>query len=64
MENARLININELSQIIGINPKTIYNQLSCGTFPIPTRKVGRLLRWNIKDVYKFIKALPAINAAR
>jgi predicted DNA-binding transcriptional regulator AlpA len=64
MERQRLINISELSHIIGINQKTIYNQLSAGTFPIPTRKIGRLLRWNIKDVDKFINKLPAINASR
>ena len=57
----RLLNIAELSKYLGLSPQTIYNQLSAGTFPIKTKKFGRLLKWDILDVDRYLDKLPAIN---
>ena len=48
-----MIGIKELSEYIGLKSQTIRNQVSLGTFPIPTKKIGRLLKWNIRDVDKY-----------
>ena len=57
----RMMGIKELSEYIGIKPQTIRNKISSGTFLIPTRKIGRLLKWDIKDVDKYLDQLPGIN---
>lgn len=45
-----MFGINELSNYRGIAPQTIYNQLAAGTFPVKTKRIGRLLRWDIRDI--------------
>ena len=60
----RMIGIKELSEYIGLKPQTIRNQISLGTFPIPTKKIGRLLKWDIRDVDKYLDRLPRINPVR
>ena len=52
--NERLIDINDLSKVLKINPKTIRNKLSNGTWPIEPMRVGKLLRWRISDVEAFL----------
>ncbi len=59
-----MIGIKELSEYIGLKPQTIRNQISLGTFPIPTKKIGRLLKWDIRDVDKYLDRLPRINPVR
>jgi hypothetical protein len=38
-----------------------YNQLSAGTFPIRTKRMGRRLLWDRKDVDRYLDQLPTIN---
>jgi len=57
----RMLGIEEVSIIIGLRPQTIRNKLSNGTFPIATKKIGRLLKWDSKDIEKFLDRLPKIN---
>ena len=57
----RMLTIRELSERIGLKPQTIRNQLNCGTFPIKTKRLGRKLLWDIKDVDKFLDSLKSIN---
>jgi len=59
--HRRMIGIKELSAILGLKEQTIRNKLTSGTFPIPTKKIGRLLKWDNKDVEKFLNSLPKIN---
>ncbi len=56
---VRLVDIKELSARLGMAPQTIRNQLSLGTFPLPPRRVGRLLRWPLWEVEEFIRRLPS-----
>jgi len=57
----RMIGIEELAEYIGIRPQTIRNKINLGTFPIPTRKIGRLLKWDRTDVDRYLDRLPKIN---
>jgi predicted DNA-binding transcriptional regulator AlpA len=57
----RMLDINDLAIRIGLKPQTIRNKLNCGTFPIKTKKIGRKLLWDIRDVDKFLDGLRAIN---
>lgn len=52
--NERLIDINDLSQILKVPPKTIRNKLSNGSWPIEPIRIGKLLRWRISDVKAFM----------
>jgi predicted DNA-binding transcriptional regulator AlpA len=57
----RMLDINDLATRIGLKQQTIRNQLNCGTFPIKTKKIGRKLLWDIKDVDKFLDGLKSVN---
>ncbi|PKN66312.1 MAG: hypothetical protein CVU57_06475 [Deltaproteobacteria bacterium HGW-Deltaproteobacteria-15] len=57
----RMLDIKDLATVIGLRPQTIRNKLNCGTFPIKTKKIGRKLLWDIRDVDKFLDALKPIN---
>jgi predicted DNA-binding transcriptional regulator AlpA len=57
----RMLDISDLAIRIGLKPQTIRNKLNCGTFPIKTKKIGRKLLWDIRDVDKFLDGLRAIN---
>jgi len=52
--NERLIDINDLSKVLKINPKTIRNKLSNGSWPIEPMRVGKMLRWRVSDVEAFL----------
>ena len=57
----RMLNIRELSTRIGLKPQTVRNKLHAGTFPIKTKRIGRKLLWDIKDVDRFLDGLKPIN---
>ena len=57
----RMLDINEIAIRIGLKRQTIRNKLNCGTFPIKTKKIGRKLLWDIKDVDGFLDNLKPIN---
>lgn len=57
----RMLNIQELTEYTGISRQTVYNQLSAGTFPIKTKRLGRRLAWDRREVDRFLDQLPAIN---
>lgn len=53
----RLLGIEELSQYIGIRPQTIRNRLSCGTFPIRAKKVCGRVKFDKRDVERYLASL-------
>jgi len=57
----RMLSIQELSDYLGVSPQTIYNRLSAGTFPIKTKRSGRRLKWDRRDVDHYLDKLPTIN---
>lgn len=54
--NERLIDINDLAEVLKIPPKTIRNKLSNGTWPIEPVRIGKALRWRVAEVEAFIKS--------
>ncbi len=55
---TRLINIHQLSEKIGLKPKTIRNRLHEETFPLkPLKQGGRKNFWLESDVDKYIEEL-------
>jgi excisionase family DNA binding protein len=57
----RMWGVNEVAEYLGLSPQTIRNQLSAGTFPIKTKRIGRLLKWDRRDVDRYLDKLPTIN---
>ncbi len=57
----RMLGIKELADYLGLAPQTIRNQLSAGTFPIRTKRLGRRLKWDRRDVDLYLDKLPTIN---
>jgi excisionase family DNA binding protein len=57
----RLMTIKEVAHYLGISPQTIRNHLCRGTFPIPPVKIGGALRWDRRDVDKFINNLSRLT---
>jgi excisionase family DNA binding protein len=53
----RLLNIEELSQYLGIGAQTIRNRLSQGTFPIPAKKLCGRVKFDVRDVEKYLENL-------
>ena len=60
----RLLNIEELSQYLGIGAQTIRNRLSLGTFPIPAKKVCGRVKFDIRDVEKYLENLKPYYPAK
>jgi len=58
----RLLGIEELGQYLGIRPQTIRNHLSAGNFPIPAKKVCGRIKFDRKDIEKYLDRLkPHVN---
>jgi excisionase family DNA binding protein len=56
-----MLDIHELSDYVGLSRQTIYNKLAAGTFPIKTKRIGRRLKWDRRDVDRYLDQLPTIN---
>ncbi len=50
----RLIDINDLAEILKVPTKTIRNKLCNGTWPIEPIRIGKLLRWRNYEVQMFL----------
>jgi predicted DNA-binding transcriptional regulator AlpA len=60
--STRLIDIRQLSERIGLKPKTIRNRLHEETFPLrPLKQGGRKNFWLESDVDKYIEGLKTQN---
>lgn len=55
MFKKRLLTIRETAQYLNISEQHIYNSLSQDTFPIPCRKIGRAIRFDVKKLDEFIE---------
>ena len=59
--NRRMLGVSELADYLGLAPQTIRNKLVNGTLPIPAKKIGKLLKFDRKDVDAYVEKLPTIN---
>jgi excisionase family DNA binding protein len=53
-----LLSVEELANILGIRPQTIYNKMSQGLFPIKHKKIGRLVRFDRRELDRYLDSLP------
>ncbi|GAC1569423.1 MAG: hypothetical protein NVS3B3_23820 [Aquirhabdus sp.] len=49
-----LLTLSEVCQEIGIATGTAHNKLGAGTFPIPTRKEGKHIVADVRDVGQYL----------
>jgi len=55
--DSRLLSIREVAEILQISPRTIYNRVRKKAerpFPIKVKRVGKLIRFDQKDVQSYI----------
>jgi len=55
----RLLNVEETAQYLGLAPRTIYNAIapkSKNPFPVKAKRIGKLVRFDIRDIDAFIDA--------
>jgi len=53
-----MLTLKELAAYIGLAPQTIRNRRAAGDFPIPPKKLGGKLLWDIKTVDRYLDRLP------
>jgi hypothetical protein len=58
---ARLIDVRKLARILDLAPQSIRNQLCAGYFPIPAKKVNGALRFDLRDVMKYLDGLKPLT---
>lgn len=55
--SERLLNIEQVSAVIGLARRTIFRMISCGTFPRPDVAIGsRIRRWRQSTVEGWVEA--------
>ena len=56
----RLLSVEETAVLLGISARTIYNQTGPRAkkrFPVPAKRVGKLVKFDIRDLEKYIESL-------
>ncbi|HPL66631.1 MAG TPA: helix-turn-helix domain-containing protein [Smithellaceae bacterium] len=56
----RLLSVEETAIYLGISARTIYNQLGRGSrtpFPIKPKRIGKLVRFDIVDIEKYVESM-------
>lgn len=59
-KNRRLLSVEEVAQYLGLSPRTIYNGVapkSKNPFPVKPKRIGKLVRFDIKDLDRYIESL-------
>ena len=60
INGKRLLSVEETAQYLGISDRTIYNMIGRrkrNKFPIPVKRFGRLVKFDIKDIDAYIDTL-------
>jgi predicted DNA-binding transcriptional regulator AlpA len=59
-QGKRLLNIEETAYYLGLSPRTIYNGVapkSKAPFPIKPKRIGKLVRFDVRDLDEYINTL-------
>lgn len=62
----RLLNIQETGQYLGISPRTLYNRCApkaVNPFPVRAKRVGKSLRFDLRDLDTYIDSLDYQSSA-
>ncbi len=60
INGKRLLSVEETAEYLGISNRTIYNMIGRrkrNKFPIPVKRFGRLVKFDIRDVDAYIDSL-------
>ncbi len=60
VHTKRLLSVDETAAYLGISPRTIYNGITRNTrrpFPIKPKRYGKLVKFDIRDLEKFVDSL-------
>jgi len=52
-----LVSVPEVAYMLGISAQSVYNQLSQKSFPIKALRIGRLVKFRMKDVERYVEEL-------
>ena len=55
--SGRLLTVKNTASYLGISAQTIYNALTARKFPIRPLRLGRAVRFDIKDLDSYIEGL-------
>ena len=56
----RLLTVKEAAIYLGLSPRTIYNMIARSSkkpFPVKPKRIGKLVRFDIMDLDRYIKSL-------
>ena len=56
----RLLSVQEAAVFLGISPRSIYNGIhrkAKKRFPVPTKRIGKLVKFDIRDLEKYIDSI-------
>ena len=57
--DQQLVNIKQVANLLSVSVSKVKRMRDAGTLPLPVRleRNGRVLRWRLRDIEKFIKSL-------
>jgi len=60
----RLLSVEETARYLGLSPRTVYNGLTKNSkkpFPVRHKKLGKLIKFELKDVDAYLNKLPYMD---
>ena len=60
VEKQRLLTVEEAARYLGLSPRTIHNAVppkSKNPFPVWPKRIGKLVRFDLKDLDKYVDTL-------
>jgi len=64
-QSKRLLNILETAEYLGLSPRTVYNAVapkSKAPFPVRPKRIGKLVRFDIKDLDRYVDSLGSLDS--
>jgi len=58
--SKRLLSVDETAAYLGVSPRTIYNAVapkSKNPFPVKPKRVGKLVKFDIRDLERYVDTL-------
>jgi excisionase family DNA binding protein len=60
----RLLSVEEAACYLGLSPRTVYNAVapkSKSPFPVKPKRIGKLVRFDVRDLDKYVDGLNALD---
>ena len=59
VHEERLLNVREVTELIGVSRSTLHRMVSANRFPSPIRVGLRAVRWRLSEVLVWMESRPA-----